>query len=236
MTDRRPGGAPQAQVVADALEGALEIDDLRVSTVGPVVHIEGAVASYDAKRRATETARTLTGVRQVVNHLRVVPQVSYSDATVSKAVLAALAADPGLAGADVSVETRDGVVELRGSVRTLAARCSAECTACSVRGVDHVLNRLEARGHGFVHGELERDLEEDLCRCLFLDIEALRIRLQAGVVHLSGIVPSPEHRQAAETMVRWHTQVIDVVNALAVEETSLSIEQSNIMSRESRAS
>jgi hypothetical protein len=99
-----------------------------------------------------------------------------------------------------------------------------------------VVNRLEARGHGFAHEELERYLEEDLCRCLCLDLDALRVRLQAGVAHLSGIVPSPKHRQAAETMVRWHIQVIDVVNALAVEETSLTGEQSNIMSRESRAS
>ena len=236
MTDRRVGGASQARLAADALDRALEIDDLRVSMVGPVLHIEGAVSSYNAKKLATETARALTGVRQVVNHLRVVPYVRYSDAAITEAVVAALEADPRLAGAGISVETRDGVVELRGSVQTLAARCSAECAACSVRGVDHVVNRLEVRGHGFVHGELERELEEDLCRCLSLDLNTLRVRLKAGVVYLRGIVPSPGHRQAAEAMIRWHSQVSDVVNALAVEETSLTSEQSNIMAREARTS
>ncbi len=236
MTDRRAGGASQARLVAEALDRALEIDDLRVSIVGPVLHIEGAVSSYDAKRLATRTATALTGVRQVVNHLRVVPYVSYSDTAITEAVVAAFEADPRLASADMSVETREGVVELRGSAQTLAVRCSAECAACSVRGVDHVVNRLEARGHGFVHGKLEHDLEEDLCRCLSLDLNTLRVRLEAGIVYLSGIVPSPQHRQAAESMVRWHSQVIDVVNALAVEETTLTIEQSNIMAREMRAS
>lgn len=236
MTGRRADAASQVRLVADALDRALEIDDLRVSMLGPVLHIEGAVSSYDAKRQATETARALTGIRQVVNHLRVVPYVNYSDAAITAAVLAAFAADPRLVGADIAVETREGVVELRGSVPTLAARCAAECAACSVRGVDHVVNRLEARGHGFVRGELERGLAEDLCRCLSLDLNTLRVRFEAGVVYLSGIVPSPGHRQAAESMVRWHSQVIDVVNALAVEETSLTIEQSNIMTREARAS
>ena len=164
------------------------------------------------------------------------PQGSSSDTAIAKAVLAALEADPRLAGADISVQTRHGVVELRGCVETLAARCSAESAACSVRGVERVVNRLEARECASPGGQLERDLEEDLSRCLCLKPGALRVRFEAGVVHLSGSVPSPRHRQAAEEMVRWHSRVSDVVNALAVEETSLTAEESNIMGREASAS
>lgn len=236
MVARRAGRPGQERLVTQALGRALAIDHLRVSMVEGVPHIEGTVSSYSDKRLAMETTRALTGVRQVVNHLRVAPQASFSDAATAQAVLAALEADPLVATDDITLETREGVVELRGRVETLAARCSAESAACSVRGVDYVVNRLETRERAFVGQELERDLEEDLCRCLCLNAGALRVRFDTGVVHLSGTVPSPRHRQAAEEMVRWHSRVSDVVNSLAVEETSLTAQESNIMGREAHAS
>ncbi len=236
MVARRANALSQDQQIARALGRALAIGHLRVTMVGRVPHIEGTVSSYGDKQLATETTRALTGVRQVVNHLRIAPQGSFSDAAIAQAVLAALEADPLVNTDDITLETREGVVELRGRVETLAARCSAESAACSVRGVHCVVNRLETREPGLVGQELARNLEEDLCRCLCLEPGAVHVRFEAGVVHLGGAVPSPGHRQAAEEMVRWHSQVSDVVNSLAVEETSSTAGESNIMGEEARAS
>lgn len=236
MVARRASASGQERLIAQALGRALAIGHLRVTMVEGVPHIEGTVSSYGDKRLATETATALTGVRQVVNHLRIAPQGSFSDAAIAQAVLAALEADPLVNTDDITLETREGVVELRGRVETPAARRSAESAACSVRGVHCVVNRLETREPAVVGQELERDLEEDLCRCLCLESRAVHVRFEAGVVHLGGVVPSPRYRQAAEEMVRWHSQVSDVVNSLAVEETSLTAKGSNIMGPEARAS
>jgi osmotically-inducible protein OsmY len=222
--------------VAKELCRALDVDELRVSVVGDTLHIEGTVSSYRQKLAAAEAVRGLAGIRSVVNHLRVAPRRDYSDAAITQAVVAALKADPRLAEADIAVETRGSVVQLCGSVETLGARCSAGAAACSVRGVDRVVNRLETRERPLTAAEVERDLAADLCCCLDLESAALRVSFEGGVVRLSGTVPSARHREIAEGMVRWHSQVTDVVNSLMVEESSLVADESNIMGREARAS
>jgi osmotically-inducible protein OsmY len=215
---------------------ALDVDELCVSVVGVTLHIEGTVPSYRQKLAATAAVRGLPGIRNVINHLRVVPRSDSGDAAITEAVAVALKADPRLAGADIAVETKEGVVELRGSVGTLDARCSAEAAACSVRGVDRVVNRLETGERPLTAAEVERELAADLCCCLDLESVALQVCFEGGVVHLSGTVPSARHREIAESMVRWHSHVADVVNDLAVEESSLVADESNIMGREARAS
>jgi osmotically-inducible protein OsmY len=236
MAAHTAGRMDRERRAAKELCRALDIDELRVSIMGETLHVEGTVSSYRHKLAAVEAVRGLPGIRNVINHLRVAPRSNSSDAAITDAVAAALKADPRLAVADIVVETREGVVELRGSAGTLGARCSAEAAACSVRGVDRVVNRLETDERPLTAAEVERELAADLCCCLDLESVALQICFDGGVVHLSGTVPSARHRDIAESMVRWHSHVTDVVNDLAVEQSSLVADEFNIMGREANAS
>jgi osmotically-inducible protein OsmY len=65
-----------------------------------------------------------------------------ADFTISQGVESALAQDRTLRGLDISVETLDGVVNLRGFVRSLEQAAKAGDLARAVRGVIAVRNGL----------------------------------------------------------------------------------------------
>jgi osmotically-inducible protein OsmY len=53
--------------------GARAIHDLSVVAIAGRINLRGVADSYVAKRRAEALARTITGVRHVVNQVRVIP-------------------------------------------------------------------------------------------------------------------------------------------------------------------
>lgn len=68
-----------------------------------------------------------------------------ADAAITADVRSRLAADGGLAAGSISVDTRDGVVTLRGRVASSAQRAAAERDAWGARGVKAVISNLEVR-------------------------------------------------------------------------------------------
>jgi len=65
-----------------------------------------------------------------------------ADVSIRQEVERALAGDQALAGTQIQVETLDGVVNLRGFVRSLEQAARAGELARAVRGVTRVLNGL----------------------------------------------------------------------------------------------
>jgi osmotically-inducible protein OsmY len=187
--------------------------------LGDVPHIEGTVPSFRHKKAATELIALLTGASHVVNRLRVVPREMRSDRAIAKAIRAILQEAPEVDPATAQAKVRNGVVELRGTVSSLAARCTLEQAIWSVGGVADVVNRLRVAGTLASALDLGRQLEADLCACLALPAVTVTLGVQGNTVHLEGTVPSPYHRLAAEDLVRSHEMIHDVVNSLAVTET-----------------
>ena len=64
------------------------------------------------------------------------------DAAITASVKNALFVQPGTEGFDVQVDTRDGVVQLKGTVASAAERARAEAVARSIEGVRAVHNAL----------------------------------------------------------------------------------------------
>lgn len=68
------------------------------------------------------------------------------DATITAQVSAGLARDPDLSATRINVDTRDGVVTLKGPAATAAAKQRAETIARGVKGVTSVSNELQVAG------------------------------------------------------------------------------------------
>ncbi len=128
--------------VQRALARSLNAAELRVSLVGNVVYLEGTVPSLQHKAMAAETARLLTGAAQVVNRLRVAPSRATGDRPLREAVLKALPARVGGGTHEVSVQARGGVIELKGSVVSLADRCAAGYPESDASGQQRVHGHL----------------------------------------------------------------------------------------------
>jgi len=123
---------------------------INVETFRGVVQLGGFVDNAQIREQATKVARSVTGVKEVRNDLRVsTPQATagqvIDDGTVTATVKAKLADDSTTKAHQVNVETQKGVVQLTGFVDSTTAKARAGELARSVDGVALVRNDLEIR-------------------------------------------------------------------------------------------
>ena len=123
---------------------------INVETFRGVVQLGGFVDNAQAKDQATKVARSVTGVKEVRNDLRVsTPQATVGqaidDGSVTASVKSKLVEDSTTKAHQINVETQKGVVQLTGFVDSTAAKARAGELARSVDGVATVRNDLEIR-------------------------------------------------------------------------------------------
>jgi hypothetical protein len=105
----------------------------------------GLVAGFVLSEWVGEVNRNR--VSGVARRLREGPPSRLTTAATARAVVAALDAEPRLAGLGIqTLAVARGVVELRGWVPTRAARTIAGRTALAAPGIESVINSLQVRG------------------------------------------------------------------------------------------
>jgi hyperosmotically inducible periplasmic protein len=134
-------------LIDDPVTKARKID---VESYRGVVQLGGFVNSQEEKSRATEVARSVSGVQEVRNDLRVsdADQTVGSridDGLITTQVKAKLVADSRTDAYKINVTTSGGVVQLSGFVDNSDAKQRAGEIARSVDGVSNVRNDLEIR-------------------------------------------------------------------------------------------
>lgn len=144
-----------------------------------------------------------------------------SDATITAEVKTKITAQEGINPLSLDVDTRDGVVVLRGIVDDEQDRMGAERLARDTRGVVRVVNELQL---GDEH-DLERVANDatvsarvkariaanPVVDALDIDVDTLQ-----GIVTLSGVVDDESERSSAELVARDTPGVRDVRNELEV--------------------
>ena len=138
-----------------ATNPSLEARDIDVDVNGDTVTLSGVVETVGEKALAGVIARSLDGVGEVDNRLRVDPELvvvtvtpsqafaqRVRDATVAANVDAMLLWNQYTDGLDIDVAAKGGVVTLTGTADTEGARSRATSIALGVDGVDTVVNRM----------------------------------------------------------------------------------------------
>jgi hyperosmotically inducible protein len=123
----------------------LRKEDIRVAVGRGIVILEGSVTSYWRKPQARRITCGVAGVLDVVNKLTVVPTQKVSDRAIAEDVIAAIERNVYADIKNITVEVRNGVVTLTGSVPSLASFDSAQDAAEFTRGVVNVINDLIIR-------------------------------------------------------------------------------------------
>ena len=133
--------AIKTRLAADDEVKAYQID---VDTRDKIVTLSGTVDTARAKTRAVEIARLEKGVFQVTDNITVTPSAPPvpTDASLTAAVKAKLAADSTLSGLKINVDTLEGVVTLSGEVRSQSEKDVAVRFARETAGVREVNDRL----------------------------------------------------------------------------------------------
>ncbi len=133
--------ATKMRLLTDSRTPAL---DINVETHSGVVTLFGIVPSQDAKSAAETDARKVSGVKRVVNDLQVVAsakqaEVKARDEDIESEVKKAFEKSDLK---DISVEVKNGVVRLKGTVPSGSRRLDAAVLARSVKGVRAVKDDL----------------------------------------------------------------------------------------------
>ena len=140
--------------VKQALQQA-ELTDVSVSEDRDknTLTLGGTVHSDDAKGKAGDVAKAAAGNRIVVNEVSVQPVGAESDAksiasnvdsAIEKNYKAALISN-GLDKQHIDFDAKNGVLTLKGSVKTVAQRQEAQSAATSVPNVQQVLNQIDVK-------------------------------------------------------------------------------------------
>jgi osmotically-inducible protein OsmY len=135
--------------------------NINVDTVNGRVTLYGTVGSEAERRQAVTIARNASGVKDVVDELRLQPNSGTpgnkaaattsgatddaSDLWTTTKIQAKYFIDSEVKGQQIDVDTRGAVVTLTGTVDTAAQKTEAEQLARETEGVSRVVNQLTVR-------------------------------------------------------------------------------------------
>lgn len=142
----------------DSVKTALEQADLKDVTVNEdtdknTITLGGTLHSEDAKQNAADVAKANAGSRIVVNEVSVQPVGQESEAKkvasnlddgIENNFKAALVSK-GLDKEHIRFDAKNGVLKLKGTVKTASQRKEAEQLAQNVPNVQQVLNELDVK-------------------------------------------------------------------------------------------
>jgi osmotically-inducible protein OsmY len=134
----------EAKLTGDPEVSAFNVD---VDTNDGVVRLSGEVEKPEAKAEAEKLARETEGVRRVINDITVGPGRDagdrLSDTEITTKIKAKITGDGDLSPFNINVDTKDGVVTLRGTVKSMESKQEAERIARETSGVKKVDNMLQ---------------------------------------------------------------------------------------------
>ena len=145
-------------------------------------------------------------------------KVAVTDSWLTSKTKIALFSDDRVKGSQVKVETKDGVVHLRGKVDSAEAKAAATSVAQGIEGVKSVKNDLQVVSPGARKAVDAKDA--DIAKAVETrlgregDLKKIDVRADAGVVTLTGEVPTISASAKASEVARGVNGVRSVKNQL----------------------
>jgi osmotically-inducible protein OsmY len=167
------------------------------------------------------------GVMAAIMTMVVGPSVSAGqeqlpDEGISRAIQSAFLDDSAIDSESLTVEVREGIVTLEGTVGNLLARERSQRIAETIRGVRSVVNLIEVQ---HAEGRSDHEIREDVEEALLADPATYSFRVfsevEDGIVTLSGTVNSAAERRLAESVAKSVRGVRGLLSQIVVDPPDL---------------
>ena len=210
------------QDVVDHLiwDDRIDASNISVDYDKDTVILNGSVDSYSARHAAEMDAHNLKGVLKVENNLNVNTerQIDFpTDEELKKNIEDSIYWNNRLDYSKIDVIVNNKIVTLIGSVNSFWKKNLAEDLAYSMKGTANVINKISVvptrsvQDHNIaesINGALERNPK--------VNVNDIDIKINEGMVTLSGKVNSWEANNAAYEAAKYAKGVVDVTNEIVV--------------------
>jgi osmotically-inducible protein OsmY len=173
--------------------------DIDVVTLKGVVTLTGKASTLLEKERAAVIAKTVKGVRSVINQIAVKPQWGLTDSQILENAKMALIYDHATEAFEIVIDVEGHVATLSGEVDSWRERELAETVIKGVRGIKAVNNKIKFKKRADFRNDLELQAEvrETLEWDVLVDDALIQVDVKNARVTLTGTAGSAaEKRQA----------------------------------------
>ena len=189
------------QDVIDELqyEPSIEAAGIGVTAKNGVITLTGTVKSYTEKSSATQATERVSGVKGVVDEIKVkLPYLhERDDEDIAQAAVRALEWDVQVPDTRIKVRVKQGLITLEGDVDYKYQQTAAINAVRNLTGVTGVVNLIHVKPTANA-SEVKVKIENALRRAAELDAQRIRVDVVDDQVTLRGTVRSWAERNEAE--------------------------------------
>jgi osmotically-inducible protein OsmY len=195
--------AVSAQLVSDKWASGERID---VFTSQGIVTLVGRIDNPAMRRRASELALKIIGVRSVINRIVIFP-IGRMDAAIEKDIYTAI----GTNSHGLRIDSRNGYVFLSGEVNSQDVKEYTVKQAMGIRGVKMVISSIESKHDlGLTNDEIKFNIRQRLLWNVWVNRRRIDVKVSNGGVYLKGRVGSLAEKMAAMHEARMADGTITV--------------------------
>jgi len=219
----KPDDVTVQRQVMDELRWDPRVDarSIEVNVTGGVVHLRGSAGTYAQRLAARAAAHRVAGVLDITDELRVVlpPEERRSDLDLAKVVREALEWSVFVPGGRIHSTVSAGWVTLDGTVGTLTQRADAVTAVERLHGVQGVVNQIIVESPIVASARIKSDIEKAISRQARRTGAGVQVRVDDGVVTLTGVVRCWSDRHALAQVVSSAPGVRQVVDRVSIDPT-----------------
>lgn len=193
--------------------------EIGVAVKGGVATLSGNVATFAQKLAAERAAERVSGVKAIVEELKVKLPSAFerSDTEIAHAALSALKWNTEVPDERLKLKVEGGWLWLEGDVEWQFQKEAAERAVKFLTGVKGVTNFIAVKPKLTSPFEVSKKIKEALVRSAEFDANRIAVQAQEGKVTLRGTVRSYAERKDAERAAWSAPGVSEVEDRIAIE-------------------
>jgi len=216
----RKGNEELQKDVEDAIKWKplLKASEIGVSSEDGVITLTGIVDCYIKKMEAENIAKSVTGVKAVVEKI----EVQYAnmgkkdDSEIANGILIAFRWNWEVPNDKVRIQVEEGWITLEGELQWNYQKEAVIRSVCNLIGVKGITNNITIKEEAL--GTIEKnDIERALARNWSIDVKDIQVIVSGNIVTLNGTVHSLYQKDEAERIASYARGVWTVYNELVIE-------------------